>query len=86
MKELEPGWIVTVSGMEGQYVVLDVNLGQGATVLLSRDGKKSVACGVPLQSIQIILDQMLAWAHDPNNFLSDCAAGAIAENQQSAKE
>lgn len=85
MKEVEPGWIVSASEMEGQYVVLCINLNQGAAVLLSRDGKKRVVRGVPLQSLQIIPEQMEAWAHEHKHFLSEYATDAIGENSQPTK-
>ncbi len=76
MKEIEAGWIVTVTALEGQFVVLRISPNRDAAVLLSRDGKRRMVRDVPLRSMQIIPDQMQAWAHD----LSDHATDAIWED------
>jgi hypothetical protein len=63
MKDLEPGLIVSVPELPGQYVVLRVNLMQCAAVLLSRDGKKTIVRDVPLQMVHLVSGQMQAWTN-----------------------
>lgn len=82
MKAIEAGWIVTVTAIEWPLFVLRINPNRDAAVLSSRDGKRRMVRDVPLRSIQIIPDQMQAWAHD----LSDHAADAIWEDLQPTEE
>lgn len=66
MKELETGYIVAVAQMEGLYVVLEVDPIDRAVVLLSRDGQKRTLRGIPFELVQVMPEQLLAWASQPH--------------------
>lgn len=80
MKKIEVGWIVTVTAMEEQFVGLRISPNRDAAVLLSGDGKRRMVRDVPLLSIQIIPDQMQAWA--PGDYATD----AIWEDLQPTEQ
>ena len=61
MKNLAPGYIVSVDHMDGLYIVLGIGREDQRAVLLSRDGKQRILRGIPEQLIRIMPEQMRAW-------------------------
>lgn len=71
MEDLQPGLIVSVSGLHGMYVVLTIDASQARAVLFSRDGRKRILRDMPTSTLEIIPGQMLAWIDRMNWCASD---------------